>query len=45
MEIGVKDPNAPPTKREKKAMPVQSNTLGSYFTISPKKEGVANKVA
>ena len=38
MEIGVKDPNAPPSKREKKAQPAQSNTLASYFNISPKKE-------
>ena len=38
MEIGVKDPNATPTKRQKK--PVQSNTLGSYFSITPKKEEI-----
>lgn len=38
MKIGVKDPNAPPTKREMKAKPLQSNTLKSYFSFSPKKE-------
>ena len=41
MEIGVKDPNAPPTKKElkaqKEAASKQTNTLGSYFSISPKK--------
>lgn len=40
MEIGVKDPNAPPTKRQKKEQAVQKNTLSSYFSISPKKEEV-----
>lgn len=38
MKIGEKDPNAPPTKKELKARPAQSNTLKSYFNISPKKE-------
>lgn len=45
MEIGVKDPNAPPTKREKKNAAVQSNTLGSYFKITPKKEAAKEEVA
>jgi hypothetical protein len=38
MKIGEKDPNAPPTKKELKARPVQSNTLKSYFHISPAKK-------
>ena len=43
MEIGVKDPNAPLTKKELKAKAVQSNTLKSYFAVSPKKEEVVSK--
>lgn len=42
MKIGEKDPNAPPTKKELKAKPAQSNTLKSYFNITPKKEEAAN---
>lgn len=38
MKIGEKDPNAPPTKKELKAKAAQSNTLKSYFNVSPKKE-------
>lgn len=46
MEIGVKDPNAPPTKKEKKlAAANQTNTLGSYFKITPKKEGGSKPAA
>lgn len=45
MKIGEKDPNAPPTKKELKAKPAQSNTLKSYFNISPKKEEVSKKEA
>lgn len=43
MKIGEKDPNAPPTKKELKARPAQSNTLKSYFNTSPKKEDVNAK--
>lgn len=44
MKIGEKDPNAPPTKKELKARPAQSNTLKSYFNITPKKEdGISKK--
>lgn len=45
MKIGEKDPYAPPTKKELKAKPAQSNTLKSYFNISPKKEEATKKEA
>lgn len=41
MEIGVKDPNAPLTKKEKAEKAAKSNgNIKSFFNVSPKKEAV-----
>ena len=41
MEIGVKDPNAPLTKKEKAEKAAKSNgNIKSFFSVSPKKEAV-----